>query len=329
MESVKKFVTHPDWFKEARYGLIDSLPCDLGSLSIGYSHGEPKIYYTKLVGQEGCIDWNIASFVSMWKTAIQQRQFTPELRSLFQDVSNELMPGFAFDMGTFHWFLRPHAQDAKLGFAIFGSRSFNLLSKNDEQSLKNLQFLSQNLKEFAPLSSFAFRRWNNSLSIGNVVVDVFAMVGTTSNIFLQICFKFLFDANIVTTKAIECMSGTTDGAGARYTGDGDHTMVSNGGPSQHSTSAASTANGNVDASSDQRIDTQNQDTSVASNTKQKTVIQYEKGKRYTIQEKQLLLPSSTFEWLINNKFMLLSASMAGLAVSAASKGISRDLRVKL
>ena len=54
----------------------------------------------------------------------------------------------------------------------------------------------------------------------------------------------------------------------------------------------------------------------------------EKGKGY---DKSLMLypGSNLFEWLTNNKYSLLSASVAGLAITAASKGISRDLRVKL
>ena len=93
METVKSVINDPLLFKEARYELVNSLPMDLGSISLGYSNGEPKIYLTKMVGQEGCLDYNIASFISTWKQAIVKREFTPELSSLFQGLTNEFMPG--------------------------------------------------------------------------------------------------------------------------------------------------------------------------------------------------------------------------------------------
>ena len=52
MESVKKTITNvvndPALFKEARYELVNSLPMNLGSISLGYSNGSPKIYLTKM-----------------------------------------------------------------------------------------------------------------------------------------------------------------------------------------------------------------------------------------------------------------------------------------
>lgn len=98
METIKSVINDPQLFKEARCGLLNSLPMDLGSISLGYSNGEPKIYLTKMVGQEGCLDYNIASFLSTWKQAITKREFTPELSSLFQGLTNEFMPGLFVNM---------------------------------------------------------------------------------------------------------------------------------------------------------------------------------------------------------------------------------------
>ena len=119
------------------------------------------------------------------------------------------MPGFASDIATFHWFLRPHAQDTKIGFALFGSRSFNILTKNDPNSLQNLQFFSQNLSSMLPLSSFVFRRVTSNLEIGDILADVFIMVSSSSNIFLQICIKFLFNPEKLTKNIINIMSSST------------------------------------------------------------------------------------------------------------------------
>lgn len=113
-EAINAVVNDPALFKEARYEVVPSLPLNLGSISLGYSNGEPKVYVTKMVGSEGCIDWNISKLLSTCKQACVNREFTPELSSMFQGVTNELMPGFACDMATFHWFLRPHAQDTKV-----------------------------------------------------------------------------------------------------------------------------------------------------------------------------------------------------------------------
>ena len=114
--------------------------------------------------------------------------------------------GFAYDAATFHWFLRPHAENTKIGFALFGSRSFNILTKNDPNSLKNMQFFSQNLGQLLPLSSFCFRRHTENLEIGDIVADVFIMISSTSNIFLQICVKFLFYPEKLTKNIINIMS---------------------------------------------------------------------------------------------------------------------------
>lgn len=117
--------------------------------------------------------------------------------------------GFAYDVGTFHWFLRPHAENTKIGFALFGSRSFNILTKNDPNSLQNLQFFSANLGELLPLSSFVFRRHTQNLDIGDIVADVFIMVSSTSNIFFQICVKFLFNPEKLTKNLINIISSTS------------------------------------------------------------------------------------------------------------------------
>ena len=108
-----------------------------------------------------------------------------------------------------YWFLRPHADNTKIGFALFGSRSFNILTKNDPNSLKNMQFFSQNLGQLLPLSSFCFRRHTENLEIGDIVADVFVMISSTSNLFLQICVKFLFHPEKLTKNVINIMSTTS------------------------------------------------------------------------------------------------------------------------
>ena len=57
--------------------------------------------------------------------------------------------------------------------------------------------------------------------------------------------------------------------------------------------------------------------------------QHKRNGKQLINGNLLQYPGSTLEWFTNNKFSLLSASVAGLAITAATKGISRDLRVKL
>eukprot|EP01083_Nonionella_stella_P046447 124388_1 len=211
METVKKVWNDKALFKEARYTVVPSLPLDLGCLSLGWSEGSPKIYLTKMVGQEGCIDWGLQSFVSTWKNAIVNRQFTPELTSLFQGVTNELMPGFAFDMASFHWFLRPHAQNTKIGFVLFADYSLTALA-TDPNSLQNLQCLSQNLGELVPASSFLFRRVTHNVAIGEIHADIFIMISSTSNIFVQFAIKFLFVPDKLSKSVINTISSNASSA---------------------------------------------------------------------------------------------------------------------
>merc|ERR1712087_827449 len=135
------------------------------------------------------------------------------LTSLFQTVTNEMMPGFAFDIGSFHWFLRPHAQQTKIGFALFGSRSFNILASDGADSLSNLQFFASNLGEMVPLSSFVFRRWSHDAHLGDIEADIFVMVSSTSSVFVQVCFKFLFAAEKLSEQVIDAMSKSAGTAG--------------------------------------------------------------------------------------------------------------------
>jgi len=329
METVRKIVNDPELFKESRYALVKSLPGDLGSLSLGYSNGEPKIYLTKLVGSEGCIDWNLASFLSTWKQAITERKFTPELASLFQGVTNELMPGFAFDIATFHWFLRPHAQNTKVGFALFGSRSFNVLTQNDPNSLQNLQFLSENIHDLLPSSSFVFRRWATDAAVGEVSADIFVMVSSTSNIFLQVCFKFLFNPATLSANAINQMSQSVQSNHVSKTNVVSHR--NNGADSSQSADAAPNGTNANNARS-------HQNAANSKNVRNDGQKDQEQGnqcgadgpqKKWSIGKEMMLYPGSTIEWFTKHKFALLSASLAGFAITATTKGISRDLRIKL
>eukprot|EP01083_Nonionella_stella_P086303 239729_1 len=126
-----------------------------------------------MVGQEGCLDWN----------AIIKKQFTPELSSLFQGVTNEI----------------------KIGFVLFASHSLTPLA-TDPNSLQNLQCLSENIGELVPASSFLFRRATHNVAVGEIHADVFLMISSTSNIFVQFAIKFLFVPDKLSKSVINTIS---------------------------------------------------------------------------------------------------------------------------
>ena len=289
-----------------------------------------------MIGQEGCIDWSLGSFLTTWKNAIMKREFTPELTSLFQSITNEMMPGFSFDIGTFHWFLRPHAQNTKIGFALFGSRSFNPLA-SDATSLKNLQFLSQNIGELAPLSSFVFRRVSHTLEIGEVLADIFIMVSSTSTIFVQVCIKFIFNHDKLSANVIDGMSKTLSGVKSSNSLQSQDTNVSKTNVSNGNAPAEEASN---ESKSLRMILAQSAldayvllsiiyTVSNGNNATDQNADDCVKHKKKEIGLATVMYPSSAWKWMIDNKFSMLSISAAGLMLSAASKGISRDLRVKM
>ncbi len=164
---------------QSRHAINGAVPSEFGSLSLGYSYSDKtiKVYLTKRIGQKGVIDLNVSTFIEMWRKAIAKTEFTPELVTFFQNVSNELMPGFEFGIGSFNWFLRPHIQNTKIGFALIGTYAVSVLA-----DIMKLGALRDNWCDLHPgIGNFAVKRIAFTVpNIGDILSSLFISVGTST-----------------------------------------------------------------------------------------------------------------------------------------------------
>merc|ERR1712129_558931 len=162
--------------------------------------------------------------------------------------------------------------------------------------------------------------------VGDILADVFVMVSSTSSIYVQLCIKCIFNHDVLTENIINGMSkqlSAVQSSNAIKSNDanGTKTNVSNGlnGPKQSDDGNDidhKHQKGNGPNGSDQ------QPTKREQYVKKNDVVEHKKNGMNLC---HLMHPSlSTWNWMIDNKFSLLSMSAAGLMLSAATKGKMRD-----
>eukprot|EP01084_Bolivina_argentea_P052091 95718_1 len=187
---------------QSRHAISGAIPPQLGSMSLGYSYSDRtlKVYITKRIGQAGVVDVNVSNFIEMWRYAIVNRVFTPELVNFFQNVTNELMPGYEYDIGAFNWFIRPHIQNTKIGFAIIGTYTISILA-----DVIKMKELSDNWCESHPtIGNFGVRRATYTVpNIGDIITTLFISIGSTTRCTVMLGIKFLFNPSKIDSKTMD------------------------------------------------------------------------------------------------------------------------------
>ena len=153
------------------------------------------------------------------------------------------------------------------------------------------------------------------MEVGEVMADIFVMVSSSSRIFVQVCMKFLFHPTALNRNVINGMTSSLSSTASKQpsrvvAADTDETRETRENASDFPEEAG---NG---------VDHGNSHRSNGTMDKGKEEIQHK------VTKMDLKRPFG-WEWLAQNKFSLFSMTAAGLAMSVATKGISRDLRIKL
>jgi len=348
MQRVSKILNHfwydKETFKEVRYNIIPNLPMNLGSLSLGYSNEEIKLYYTKMVPYEGCIDWNLSTIISDFRNALYGHTMTPEIVSLMQSVGNEMMPGFSFDISNTHWFFRPHiSTDAsekptKIGCALIMSTQYNLLmntfnihdNENDKNNkynqFNNFQFLANNFADKIPMAGALFRGISSSIfnGIGTIRGEVFINFTTKTNVFLMLTVKFLFDPSALSSQLLYLVLNNgpsnnnnvqnTSNALSSYNGDNNNHFDNN---NDENFEHKNNDNNNDDHQKDNNGNNNNNNNN---NTNYKNNINVDQITNYNdfIQNEIIKHEEQTLVPWMQHKWKLMSASIVGVAVSLAS-----------
>ena len=195
---------------------------------------------------------------------------------------------------------------------------------DDSLTAGNLQFLSQNLGSMVPLSSFVFRRWTSNVDVGEVMADIFISVSTKSRIFMQIGFKFLFHPHALNRNVINGMTSSLSSTASKQSSRvGDSDSEEN---YENGSDLPEEAGNGVEPKDDG-------DTNKINGTLGKNGTEHSatvKDMNVGMNKMELLKqPVFGWDWFVRNKFSMFSMTAAGLAMSAASRVISRDLRVKL
>jgi hypothetical protein len=178
-------------FIQTRLALPNVDPTGLGALSLGYNHGKLKVYWTKEVGQEGVIDWDLDAFLSKVRECVTSCSITGDMAELLQKVSNQLMPGFAFDVAPLstHVFLRPHTEGKRAGFALCVSRSFDL---NALPGIADTHVF-ENIASKAPVAALLNRSIGESTPVGDIHASMLWMVKANGALYTEISIEFLFN----------------------------------------------------------------------------------------------------------------------------------------
>ena len=74
MEQANSFVNQllfdPPIKFNTRYKIVPQLPMNLGGLNLAYNNNSFQVIYTKSVGQEGLIIWNLNTFIQTVRNAV-------------------------------------------------------------------------------------------------------------------------------------------------------------------------------------------------------------------------------------------------------------------
>lgn len=347
MNRVSRIVSHllfdPANFYETRYNLIDDGgPLHLGSLSLGYSNNSIKIYVTKMIGKDGCFDWNLSDLIATIRGAITRGEFTPEFAAMLQCLSNEMVPGLTYDFSKVHLSLRPHISGIKLGFSLMMVTTFDLIS-NDKENISNLQYLVENYGKLLPLSSFVFRRFNHAVGIGEIESDLFISISPNSNVFIQFIVKFLFNPSALSSSGMEAINQLNNDASNggllnanvadNSNGENNYSLNNN---SNNNNSRQSEVNGTVDANANrtkhERKDEcevnemnetneaveRNENVDVSDdNEKGKYIIVNENGEEQNDEKFNTIIGKQHTPW-IKNRWKMVSAAAVAIAMGLAS-----------
>jgi hypothetical protein len=179
-------------------------------MSLGFSDGSLKLCYTRPVGQEGWIDWNLSDFVNTIRDAMSSQAITPELSSLLIGACSQLLPGFAMNTGRVHWFIHPCISGTKVGFEVIASGDSDI-TKEFLASLSAVTSLTSKV----PLSHFAVRSVSSQLGdSAEIVAQLFVLMNSAANAHAEFSLKLLFDSRKLTKTTIEQVTALTCGGRA-------------------------------------------------------------------------------------------------------------------
>ncbi|ETO22346.1 hypothetical protein RFI_14854 [Reticulomyxa filosa] len=207
-------------FTQVRYvpGVKD--PLQVGDLSLGYSNGQLRVYWTTYVGQKGVIDLRVEDVIRTIRQSIATHSLLhPDVATLIQNIANQFMPGFQGVLPVLgaNVFLRPHIEGKEETFfaIIFEKKNINIKKKKKGtqmgfalifyKSWSSVELLYntlgfpnpevfKNASTKYPFVSFVSRSIHEDINIGCIRCSLFISQHVNGGVYSEFSIRFLFNS---------------------------------------------------------------------------------------------------------------------------------------